>query len=102
NDSSVRDRKPSSAPAAPAVYIDSIGRHEAAGIPAHEKDQLADLFRLAEAFHGHVLEKALQQLGRRLRRSLERSANGSGRNRQAGNSTIGELARAAQTHRHDS
>src|SRR4029079_16226903 len=95
-------------PAAAAVHVDRIGRHESARVPAEEKNQFArlgglhegrhqfaDLVRLAEALHRHVLKKALKEFGRLLRRRLERRLDWPRRDRQSTDALAPEFARAA-------
>src|SRR5262245_65407764 len=64
-----------SAPTAAAVHVDGVRRHERASIRAHKQHQLADFLGLAKSLHRHVVEEALHQFRRRLRRALERGAD---------------------------
>ena len=59
------------APAAAAVRIDGVRGHEGTCVRADEQHQFADLLGFAEPLHRDVLQKALDQFRRRLRRSLE-------------------------------
>ena len=87
-------------PAAAAVHIDRIRRHERAGVGAKKQHEFADLFRFAEPLHRHVLEELLDQFGRRLRRVLERRPDRPRRDRDRADALRGELARHAHGHGH--
>src|SRR5262249_11111043 len=82
-----------SPPAAAAVHVDGIGRHEGASVRTHKEHQLADFLGLAKPLHGHIVEKTLHQFRGRLRRALERRANGPRRNREATDAGPTQLAR---------
>ena len=88
-----------SAPATAAIHVNSIGRHERAGIRTHEEDEFSDLLRLAETLHRHVVEKSLNELGGAAGGGLKGCADRSRRDRQCANTLGGELARDSHGHR---
>src|SRR6185312_12724853 len=85
-------KKEGSAPAAAAVHVNGIRRHERASVRAHEQHQFADFFRLAEAAHRNVVEEALEQFRRGGGRRGERGFYRAGRDRQAADIVLGEFA----------
>ena len=89
------DTIPRSTPSAAAVHIDRVCGHKFASVGANEQNQFADLLRLAEALHRHIVEELLDQLGRGLRRALKRRFDRSGRDRQRLASRIREQRRVS-------
>src|SRR5262245_5342240 len=59
----------------------------------HMNSTSSPISSLAEPLHRHVVEEALHEFGRRLRRGLERRADRPGRNRKATDTGLREFAR---------